>query len=193
MTIIWKRLDHPGHEWCRLRREGGNWTLTGVVVLSYKSTACSLAYTIRCDSAWETRSVSITGSIGKRTISMRVSVDRRQRWTLNGKRIEAVSGCRDVDLGFSPSTNLLPIRRLGLSIGQPVQVRAAWIEFPSMKVKPLEQVYRRDGAQRVRYESAGGRFVRELTVSPQGFVTEYPGLWVAEISHPYAAIPLRRQ
>lgn len=184
MTIVWKRLDHPGHEWCQLRRRSGNWILSGVVVLSYQAKACSLAYVIRCDPAWETRLLSITGSIGTRVISMRVSVDRRQRWSLNGKRIEAVSGCRDVDLGFSPSTNLLPIRRLGLSIGQAAEVRAAWVEFPSMKIKPLEQVYRRDGEKRMRYESAGGRFVRDLTISPQGFVTEYPGLWAAEVSHP---------
>jgi hypothetical protein len=31
-----------------------------------------------------------------------------------------------------------------------------------------------------RYESAGGRFVRELPVNGAGFVTLYPGLWEVE-------------
>jgi len=91
-----------------------------------------------------------------------------------------VAGCIDLDLNFSPSTNLLPIRRLSLTVGEEASVRAAWLRFPSFTLEPLEQIYRRTGATTYVYESAGGRFVRELIVNEAGFVTLYPGIWQAE-------------
>ncbi len=88
--------------------------------------------------------------------------------------------CIDLDLNFSPSTNLLPIRRLGLAIGQAAEVKAAWLRFPSFELELLPQRYRRLDETRYRYESAGGQFVADLQVNPSGFATDYPGLWQAE-------------
>ena len=180
MTILWKRLDHPGHEWCRLHREKGLWTLGGVAVFAFNDLACMLRYEIRCDASWATRSATISGTAGRKEVFVRITADRHGHWRLNGKTRAAVQGCIDVDLGFSPSTNLLPIRRLGLAVGKEARVRAAWVEFPSLKLKPLDQVYRRTGERAMRYESAGGAFVRDLTVDSDGFVTDCPGLWKAE-------------
>jgi hypothetical protein len=84
-----------------------------------------------------------------------------------------VAGCLDLDLNFSPSTNLLPIRRLELAIGLKAKVQASWLRFPSFTVEPLVQPYRRIHAATYRYESAGGRFVTELQVNTGGFVTSY--------------------
>jgi hypothetical protein len=91
-----------------------------------------------------------------------------------------VAGCIDIDLGFSPSTNLLPIRQLSLAVGEEAEVRAAWLPFPSLMFELFSQVYRREGARTYRYESGGGTFVRMLEVNAAGFVTSYPGLWQAE-------------
>ena len=85
-----------------------------------------------------------------------------------------------MDLGFSPSTNLLPIRRLRLGTGETAEVTAAWVEFPSFKVKPLKQSYSRFEQNTFHYESAGGRFQRDLVVNREGFVMRYPGLWEME-------------
>jgi hypothetical protein len=94
--------------------------------------------------------------------------------------VPEVAACIDIDLNFSPSTNLLPIRRLGLEIGQQAEVRAAWLRFPSCKLEPLVQVYRRIGPNAYRYESAGGKFVADLQVDDNGFVTQYPNFWQVE-------------
>lgn len=123
----------------------------------------------------------MTGAIGDRTIDLRVSVDQERSWYLNGAECPAVAGCLDIDLGFSPSTNLLPIRRLALAVGEQAEVRAAWLPFPALVFEPLSQVYRREEATTYRYESGGGRFVRTLEVNATGFVTNYPGLWQAEL------------
>ena len=89
-------------------------------------------------------------------------------------------GCLDLDLNFSPSTNLLPIRRLALALGQSAEVKAAWLRFPSFTLEPFEQIYRRIADSTYRYESAGGRFVRDLPVNTAGFVTSYPDFWILE-------------
>jgi len=101
-------------------------------------------------------------------------------WWVNGEERPEVARCIDVDLNFSPSTNLLPIRRLDLAIGESAEVKAAWLRFPSFALEPLDQVYRRISADAYRYESAGGSFVRDLQVNAAGFVTDYPDFWTAE-------------
>ena len=93
---------------------------------------------------------------------------------MNGAECREVEGAVNLDLNFSPSTNLLPIRRLDLEVGQEAPVRAAWLRFPSFDLKPLEQTYRRLGPSSYRYRSEGG-FEAELDVRPSGFVALYPG------------------
>ena len=179
-TILWRRLDLPGHEVSRLRRSDNSWALSGTAVFSYEHSPCTLEYLVICDAEWRTCAADITGVAGHRVIDVRVSVDRERRWYRNNVECPAVAGCLDIDLGFSPSTNLLPIRRLSLAVGQAAEVRAAWLPFPSLTFEELPQVYRREGEQLYRYESGGGEFVRLLEVNPVGFVTKYPGLWVQE-------------
>jgi len=109
-----------------------------------------------------------------------LSRDTERAWTANEVRCPAVQGCLDVDLGFSPSTNLLPIRRLNLAIGEHAAVRAAWVRFPGFSLEVLDQTYTRLAESTYLYESAGGQFRRELTVNSDGWVVDYPGLWRAE-------------
>jgi hypothetical protein len=118
--------------------------------------------------------------VGTDLIGVKIDIDSDRRWRLNGEECAEVAGCIALDLNFSPSTNLLPIRRLNLAIGQEAGVRAAWLRFPSFKLEPLEQIYRRTGPSFYRYESAGGRFVTDLEVDEAGFVTHYPNLWRVE-------------
>jgi hypothetical protein len=113
-------------------------------------------------------------------IAIDVVRNRGGDWTLNGELQPQVDGCIDVDLNFSPSTNLLPIRRLNLKVGEESQVRAAWLRFPNFRLEVLSQLYRHTAEHTYRYESGGGSFVAELIVNDEGFVTNYPDLWEQE-------------
>lgn len=181
-SVLWRRLDGSGHESARLVSQDSRWHLNGTAVFAHDQQPCRLDYLVVCDAEWRTLSGRVAGWVGTTTVDIEVSVDSARRWRLNGKECPEVAGCIDLDLNFSPSTNLLPIRRLGLAVGQEVRVRAAWLRFPSFTLEPLEQLYRRADAATYRYESAGGRFVAELTTNPAGFVTLYPGLCQAEAS-----------
>lgn len=178
--ILWRRLDLPGHEIGRLESRDDGWELSGTAVFAHEKQPCKLDYFVVCDSDWRTISAQVSGWVGNRGVDLNVSVDAKQRWRVNGAECLAVAGSIDLDLGFSPSTNLLPIRRLSLAVGEEAEVRAAWLPFPALVLEPLLQLYRREGETTYRYESGGGSFVRTLEVNTAGFVMSYPGLWQAE-------------
>lgn len=175
-TLLWRRLDLPGHEAVRLAPEGDGWRLSGCAVFLYEGEPAELHYRILCDAQWHTAETVIRGWVGQRAVQHRATAEGGV-WHLDGAEAVAVAGATDVDLGFSPSTNLLPIRRLGLAVGESAEVRAAWLPFPALQFEPLPQVYTRLGETTYHYSSAGGRFERTLEVAPSGLVTQYPGLW----------------
>lgn len=179
-SIIWRKLEHPGHEVANLTQKEKSWELSGTAIFSYERSPCRIDYSVICDLSWSTKLVNVHGTMGTKKVAIDLEVDADNRWFLNGTALSILSGCIDIDLGFSPSTNLLPIRRLALGIGQKFEVNAAWLHFPSFELKVLSQTYRRDAERVYQYESAGGSFVSTLKVNDAGFVTDYPGLWLAE-------------
>lgn len=186
--MLWKRLDGRGHEAARLSldspgRSGSadpsGWRLAGAATFAYEGDPCLLDYQISGGADWRTVAATVTGWVGSRDVAISLNRDDADRWTLNGEPCPAVTGCLDLDLNFSPATNLLPIRRLNLAIGQSAEVRAAWLRFPEFTLEPLPQVYRRLGETTYRYEASDGAFTARLTVNVAGFVTRYPGFWNA--------------
>jgi len=178
-SILWRRLDRPGHDACRLFRQDSSWRLAGTAVFAHEGLPCRLEYEVSCNSAWETREARVSGWIGARPIDSRLSVDSARNWRLDGIESAPTRGCVDLDLNFSPSTNLLPVRRLRLAVGAEGRVRAAWLRFPSFSLEPLDQLYRRLDDATYRYESATG-FTADLSVDEVGFVTRYPGFCEVE-------------
>lgn len=179
-SILWRRLDRAGHEAARLSWQDPHWRLAGTALFAHEGRGCRVDYSVTCDADWRTTSGRVVGWIGDATVEIELHVDAAGRWLLNGSDCPAVAGCVDLDLNWSPSTNLLPIRRLRLGVGQEASVRAAWLRFPSFALEPLEQRYRRLDATTYRYESAGGQFVAELEVDGDGLVTRYPGFCEVE-------------
>ena len=180
-SIIWRGMYLRGHEACRLYQVNTEWHLEGTAVFTSDNLHWRLSYLVICDSSWNTQRGSVSGWGDSDNVNMEISVDASHRWRVNGVEKSAVSGCVDLDLNFSPSTNLLPIRRLNLEVGQKGKVKAAWLRFPSFELEPLSQIYTRLDESTYRYSSAEGEFVCDLTVNEVGFVTNYPGLWQAEL------------
>lgn len=184
--IVWRRIDRPGHEGARLLARPSGWQLAGAAVFLHELAGCRLDYLVDCDVAWRTVSARVSGWMGSRTVDLTVAVDAARHWGLNGVDCPDVSGCLDIDLAFSPSTNLLPIRRLNLKAGEARAVRAAWLTFPELTLRPLEQVYRRLDETSYQYESGEGAFTAVLRTNESGFVTHYPELWEIEQRKPAA-------
>jgi hypothetical protein len=176
-AIAWQRVDAVGLERFGLVRDTAAWTLRGTLLIVDQGVPYEAGYEVTCDDKWVTRAVlvDVRGPEGNRSLRLTAG-DGRWRHE-NGAQIDAIRGCVDVDLAWSPSTNTLPIRRLGLGVGQAAAAVAAWIRFPQLTVEPLAQEYLRLTERRYRYSSAGGRFVAELDVDDDGLVTRYGDIW----------------
>lgn len=124
-ALLWRRLDQPGHEAARLVRQQGGWELAGSAVFAHEGQPARLDYLVVCDAGWRTRSVRILGWVGSTPVALELQADGAHRWQLNAAECPTVAGCLDVDLGFSPATNLLPIRRLGLPVDGAADVRCS--------------------------------------------------------------------
>lgn len=179
-TILWRKLDEPGHDSARLAFESPHWRISGAAVFARDRRPCRLDYAVVCDRDWRTVSASVAGWIGDDIVDIELTIDGGGTWRMNGLECPAVRGCIDVDLHFTPATNTLPIRRLDLAIGRESPVRAAWLN-PEFSMEPLEQVYARMGPSKYRYQSDGGRFQAEIDVDDVGLVREYSGLWRLEV------------
>jgi hypothetical protein len=174
---LWRRLDRAGLERFALWREDEGWVLAGTLLVAGERGPVEARYRVSCDAEWRTREVQVQLEEADRTRSLHLTA-ADGRWYEGGREHEAVRGCVDADLNWSPSTNTLPIRRLRPAVGESRgAVTAAWIRFPQLTLEPLPQEYLRLADRRYRYTSAGGAFTAELEVDEHGLVIEYGDLW----------------
>jgi hypothetical protein len=182
----WRRTDVPGREDARVERTREGWRLTGTLEVEEAEVAASLRYTIDCDERWRTRAALIEGTASGRDIRFALAADGEGGWSRDGESLPALAGALDVDLGFTPATNTLPIRRLALAVGDTQPVRSAWLRFPELRLEPLEQTYTREAERVFRYRAMvdGEPFVARLDTDAFGRVLRYEGLWNAESTVP---------
>ena len=98
-------------------------------------------------------------------------------WVVDGERRPDLANAIDLDITATPATNFLPVRRLGLAVGQRADIEVAWVQVPSLEVKLGRQRYTRTGPRAYCYESRDDDFRRPLTVDDDGLVLSYPGLF----------------
>ena len=176
-TIFWRRLDCPGAEYCELRRRPDGWELSGTVLVALDGRPLRAHYQVVCDAGWATRVVSLETSTGGPTRTLQLTADEQRRWWSAGAELLPLRGCVDVDLGVSPSTNTLPVRRLGREIGDAVDIGAAWVRFPELEVTRLDQRYTRLDAHRYRYQSLPDDRTYTIEVDDLGLVRCYEDGW----------------
>ena len=179
--MTWRRLDLPGREEAYAARTASGWRLTGELTIEEAATSAALRYEIACDEAWRTRSALIEGLANGTPVRFALAADGEGHWTRDGRDVPEVSGALDVDLGFTPATNMLPIRRLSLDVGESAPVQSAWLRFPELRLELLKQTYTREAEHQFRYRALvdGEPFVARLDTDDLGRVLRYEGLWEA--------------
>ena len=176
-SLLWTRRDQISLEYFQLHHAPDDIRLSGTILTSHGGKPLRVVYTVHCNPDWATRSVRVTLDHGSGSQELALLVDDRGRWWSDGRELPDVSGCVDVDISLSPSTNTLPIRRLSLARGDASDVVAAWIRFPDLVVERLPQRYVRTGDSLYRYSSAGGAFTADIEVDEIGLVVRYPPAW----------------
>ncbi len=168
--FFWRKVDHPGHDSCRLFELANGWFLSGAAVFWDKRRPCHFHYEVSADAAWRARSEKVSGFLGKKAVDLRIRSAGTGPWKVNGVSKVSVRNCVDIDLGFTPATNLIALRRLSLKVGQRAEAPAAYLQFPEMRLVVLPQTYLRIG--RAEYEAPTVGYSGTLRVLPSG-----PGLF----------------
>jgi hypothetical protein len=196
-ALFWRRLDMAGSEQV-LYSDGAGLRARGTM-LAASPVPHACRYELYTDETWATarcevtvegagfiRSVRLERAAGRWRVTATEQGNLDAALLAVGHDRAAQPGCEepiklnpalDVDLGFTPLTNTLPIRRLGLlnvPVGTSRTVVVAWVLVPSLEVVESSQTYQNLGNHQVRFVS--GPFSADLDVDEQGYVRHYPGL-----------------
>ena len=193
--VVWKGTDAWRSEVAVVELDDGGAAATGTQVgldpLPYR-----LDYTLDATRGFVTRRlrIDVTGSGWRRSLDLRS--DGRGSWQIGadqdgdapdlpapGGPTEQLAGALDCDLGLSPLTNTLPIRRAGLHRGPGAHdFLMVWVSVPDLAVLASPQRY-----EHVRLTAPGSvvRFVdrglfpgftAELELDDDAIVRRYPDL-----------------
>lgn len=170
--VAWRRSDAvEADEVCTLTVRDSGLSLVGTVIGAEAGLPIRIEYRVLTDRAGLTTAAHVRNLRGFETRTIALQRSTKGVWTVDGAPMRTLKSCTDVDLGCSPSTNTLPIRRLRLAIGASHTIQAAWVRFPELEVLKGAQTYTRLDAFTYRY--ASGTFDAELTVDEDGLVTAY--------------------
>lgn len=177
--VVWHSSIFASSEHASLHEYEHGYRLQGVAALPLGDTPCHIDYAVILDREWqptEARVMTATPA-GVRELALRS--DHGDGWRLNGVPAPHLQACGDVDLGWTPATNTIPIRRLGVEVGETATIAAAWVRFPELDVARNIQRYTRLAKDRWRYRS--GDYDFELVTDPtSGLVISYgDDLWRA--------------
>lgn len=170
--VAWRRTDEVEvDEHCTLSIRDAGLSLVGTVLGAEAGRPIRVEYRVLADGAGLTTAVHVRDLRGFAQRTLTLVRDAKGNWRVDGQPARALRGCTDVDLGCSPSTNTLPIRRLRLAIGATDTIRAAWVRFPELVVERADQTYTRLDERTYRYASGG--YEAELIVDDLGLVAAY--------------------
>ena|SRR5688572_11538688 len=170
--VAWRRSDEvESDEHCTLTLRDTGLSLVGTVLGAEGGLPVRIEYRVLADRGGMTSAVHVRDLRGFETRTIALERTAKGAWTVNGAKAPGLRGCTDVDLGCSPSTNTLPIRRLRLAIDASQTIQAAWVTFPDLAVAKAAQTYTR--LDEFTYRYASGTFEAELTVDDDGLVTGY--------------------
>jgi len=138
-----------------------------------------LTYRLAWDDEWQLREAELAVATAVSTQSLSVRTDGRGHWRHDdGRMLDDLDGCIDIDIWPTPLTNSFPIRRQPMTVGERREFRMAWIFGPDLRIEPQPQAYTRLGERLYLFESLDGSgFSAQLPVDQDGIVLDYPGLF----------------
>lgn len=175
-SVLWSKISGDGLEYCEVHSSPVT-VLRGEVITRLYGRPVSVSYSIQCNADGATESANIIcrddGEI--RDVSIRRT--DQDEWYFDGKELIEFRGCKDIDLGVTPSTNTLPIRRLNPSIGECKQTKAMMVQFPDLIYTPVTQRYTRVDARKFLYESVDSGYRANMEVDSEAVVITYQNEW----------------
>ncbi len=177
---LWRRIDAPGHDFCRLSANAAGWQIDGLAIFKDGDNPAGLQYHVECGLDWQAIKGLVNGWIGSTPVEILLKRLESGSWAVNSAMAPDLDALPDLDFGFTPATNLFAIRRLNLQIGEAADAPAAWLDVSSGKLSLLRQRYERRNATEYWYQAPDLEYSALLEVTEVGFIHKYPGLWEME-------------
>ena len=163
VSAAWRHSGaRDGYEAVSLRADDTGYRLDGHTVATEGRHPWVVRYAIRLDERWITRAAQVWkwSHSGSRTV--RLDTNQAGEWQVDGSVAHELEGCIDIDLELSCRTNVIPIHRLRLRIGESADAPAAYVRALDLSVQRLEQRYLRaddeSSHQRYDYEAPAFEF-----------------------------------
>lgn len=180
-ALLWTRTDVAGAEHVMFDDRRG--LVANGVQIAVDPVPYTCRYELHTDESWATTrfTATVEGAGWLRTVRMERAAGRWRVTTAEQGSMDThepgiedpdlLEGVLDVDLGGSPLTNSLPLKRLGFASAT---VSTAWVLPPSLAVVRDRQTYTVLSKNRVRYTSDS--FETDVEFDDDGYVRDYPGL-----------------
>lgn len=177
-AVQWCDWEGKGLEHCSFYSSDDYSILEGALV-GTREGHYGAHYFVRADNLLRTREVRLDYVGGPR---MHIQVDERGNWfdVIGNSVIASLAGCLDVDMGVTPATNTLAIKRLDLQVHASQDIVVAYVPLLAQidgvfLPRPARQRYTclRVG-QCYRYEGIFRGFAAELELDEHGLALDYP-------------------
>jgi hypothetical protein len=165
----WVPVDGVGLEHLELTETKTRILARSTVIGSFESCDFGAQYEVELDTTWTFRSLRLVRTDGR---MLELESDGRGGWSKPG-----FEDCVDIDIGVTPFTNTLPIRRARFTPDVPQRFHMAWVPLDTLEPFVDEQIYVKRDATHFHYAAADGSFEADITVDSDGLVTDYPGLY----------------
>ena len=179
-SILWRRLDVPGHDACLVEAAASGWSISGSAIFLHDGTPAQLLYSVSGGDDWLTHRGRVEGFVGSERVGISIERAIDGTWTVDGRRVPGLEDCVHLDFGFTPATNFPQLRRLALADGLADDLDVAWIGVPPSALQRLHQRYERRGRTAYWYESPSAQYAALLEVTSAGLIRCYPSLWEVE-------------
>lgn len=177
--FVWKSSEYGTVEQCRVIQRETEIQVRSAIFGKYRGLDIQVDYEIRTDPAWRVTSCRVKSLVGTRSTELLLE-HLSDGWTSGGVATTWNDRCVDIDISLTPFTNTLPIKRLNLLVGASATIDVVYIDILNGDAFPVQQTYRRISESVFRFETVPNDFEADITVSPNGFVVDYPELFWLE-------------
>jgi hypothetical protein len=172
---VWEGVDEWRAEAARIELRPDGVRATGTQI----GAGYRLDYELEAPDGWVTRRLRVSVTTPTTERDLLLEHDGAGGWLKDGADAPALAGALDCDLGFSPLTNLMPVRRHALHEREgEAEIVVAWVSVPDLTVDSSAQRYEHVRPGVVRFADLGLHkgFTAELELDGDGLVELYPEL-----------------
>jgi uncharacterized protein len=180
--MFWSGKSYHSLENCMIRSVGGLTMISSVIVGLHNEKTYRIRYTIQTNADWQTLQCDLIAEIDGELQNYSFRNVGNNQWTMNGVLHPEFDGCTEVDISLTPLTNTLPINRLKLKATAEAEINVICMDVLKQEVNITRQKYKKVSADEYRFENVPNDFKAIIKVNAEGFVTDYPPLFVLTFS-----------